>query len=111
MTEQTEHTEQVVPVEPSDEVEDHAYEVAHKRAEELQGYYIHLSVYVAVNLGLFLINALTRDGGTWWFYWPMLGWGIGLVVHTLVTFGGVFSDEWRERKARQLYEKERHRAG
>ena len=61
---------------------------ARKRAEELQGYYIHLSVYVAVNLGLFLINSLTRDGGTWWFYWPMLGWGIGLVVHTLVTFGG-----------------------
>jgi hypothetical protein len=88
--------------------DDDAYRAAKERAEMLQGYYIHLLVYVTVNLGLFLINVVTRgEGGTWWFYWPMLGWGIGVLIHTLVTFGGVFNDEWRERKTQQLYEKER----
>ena len=39
--------------------EDPAYEAAVKRAEELQGYYIHLLVYTIVNGGLFAINLLT----------------------------------------------------
>ena len=79
------------------------YEAAEKRAEDLQGLYTHLLVYGVVNLGLFVINLLTKgDGGTWWFYWPLAGWGIGLAIHVLVTFGGVFSDDWKERKAPDL---------
>ena len=55
-----------------------------------------------------MINLLTKgDGGSWWFYWPLAGWGIGLALHVLVTFGGVFSDEWKERKAAQIYERTR----
>ena len=69
-----------------------------------------LAIWVVLS-AMWLVIDLRDDSSSWWFYWPMLGWGIGLVVHTLVTFGGIFSDEWRERKARQLYEKERHRAG
>ena len=84
------------------------YEAAEKRAEDLQGLYTHLLVYGVVNLGLFVINLLTKgDGGSWWFYWPLAGWGIGLALHVLVTFGGVFSDEWKERKAAQIYERTR----
>lgn len=82
------------------------YEAAEKRAEELQEFYTHLLVYGVVNLGLFVINLLTKgDGGIWWFYWPLAGWGIGLAVHALATFGGVFSDDWKERKAAQIYER------
>jgi hypothetical protein len=84
--------------------DDPAYRAAVKRAEELQGYYTHLLVYLVVNAGLFTINLLTRDGGGgWWFYWPLAGWGIGLVIHTLVTFTGVFSESWKARKAAELY--------
>jgi hypothetical protein len=89
-----------------------AREVADKRAEELQGFYIHLLVYAVVNAGLFAINALTRgDEGGWWFYWPLLGWGIGLLIHTLTTFGPVFSSDWKERKAQELYERSRRAGG
>ena len=88
--------------------DENRYEAAEKRAEDLQGFYTHLLVYGVVNLGLFVINLLTKgDGGTWWFYWPLAGWGIGLAVHALVTFGGVFSDDWKERKAAQIYERTR----
>lgn len=95
-------------VEPKPEERDRAYKAAEERAEMLQGYYIHLLVYVVVNAGLFLINLLTKgsDGG-WWFYWPLAGWGIGVMVHTLVTFSGVFSEGWKERKAAEIYERGR----
>jgi 2TM domain len=84
--------------------EDQAYRSALQRAEELQGYYIHALVYAAVNTGLFLINLFTKgeDGG-WWFFWPLAAWGIGLAIHTMVVFGGVFSEGWKERKADEIY--------
>ena len=82
---------------------DDALARARRRAEELQGFYIHLIVYLVVNAGLFAINALTRgDNGPWWFYWPLLGWGIGLLVHAAVVFFGVFSEDWKERKAQEI---------
>lgn len=84
---------------------DERLEAARRRAEELQGFYIHLVVYVLVNAGLFAINALTRGPGDgWWFYWPLAGWGIGLLIHFAVTFLGVFGEDWKERKARQIFE-------
>jgi hypothetical protein len=88
--------------------DDRAYLAAKKRADALLGFYIHLLAYVSVNIALFVINVLTRnDGGYWWFYWPLAGGGVGLLVHALVAFGGVFSGDWRERKAAQLYERGR----
>lgn len=84
--------------------EDQAYQTALKRAEALQGYYIHLLVYAVVNAGLFLINMLTRgDDGAWWFVWPLAAWGIAVVINTLVVFAGVFTQGWKERKADELY--------
>lgn len=77
------------------------YEAAKRRAENIQGFYVHLIVYVVVNAGLFAINAVSRgEGGAWWFYWPLAGWGIGLLVHA-ATLLRVFSPEWAERKARE----------
>jgi 2TM domain len=90
-------------------VEDPAYRSARKRAEELQGFYVHLLVYIAVNTGFFVLNLFTRaDHGGWWFYWPLTGWGIGLTIHALVTFGGLFSEDWKDRKASELYDRARH---
>jgi hypothetical protein len=84
--------------------EDPAYQGAVKRAEELQGYYIHLLVYTVVNGGLFAINLLTKsDDGEWWFFWPLVGWGIGLAIHTMVLFAGIFSEGWKARKAKEIY--------
>ena len=44
-------------------LETERYQRARKRVEDLKGFYIHLSMYVMVNIGLFLINYLTTD--TW----------------------------------------------
>ena len=100
------------------------FERARRRVRMLQALYIHAAVYVAVNLMLFAINVLTRSpagsvqvpgvtvnagGGDWWFYWPLLGWGIGLAIHAAVvlTFGSGTGTGWEERKIRELMDRER----
>lgn len=87
-------------VESTDE---QAYRWARERAAMLQGLYIHMMVFAVTNIGLFGINYFTRgDDGGWWFYWPLLIWGIGLAIHVLVTVAPVFSEEWVERRAQRI---------
>jgi len=62
-----------------------AYEKAKKRVEAKIGFYIHLAVYVGVNLLLLIIN-LTTSPQYLWFKWPLIGWGIGLVFHGVGIF-------------------------
>lgn len=86
--------------------EDERYKVAKERVEEIKGFYIHLGVYLIVNLGLFAINMITNPDALW-FYWPMLGWGIGVVIHlfALVMEGGLFGPSWEDKKIHQLMQK------
>lgn len=90
--------------------EQELYRKAEKRVKEIKEFYTHAGVYVVINTGLFLINMLTSPG-IWWFYWPAVGWGIGLVIHGFTVFGlGAFlGPEWEERKIKELVEKEKSR--
>ena len=49
------------------------------------GFYIHLTAYLVVNALLLFINLATSSGHLW-FQWPLLGWGIGIIAHAVVTF-------------------------
>lgn len=84
-----------------------AYKRAKKRLDELKGFYGHLLSYVLVIPFLILINYMTYWGYKW-FWWPMLGWGIGLAVHALGVFGKdkIFGKEWEERKIKEYMDKE-----
>lgn len=44
------------------------------------GFKIHFGVYLAVNLLLAVINLLTTPAHLW-FFWPLAGWGIGVIAH------------------------------
>lgn len=85
--------------------EQEAYEKARKRVEAKIGFYIHLGIYVAVNILLVIINLLTSREYLW-FKWPLMGWGIGVLFHGLGVF--VFSRESsiKERMIRKEMEKE-----
>ncbi len=87
---------------------DERYRLAKRRVRVLKGFYIHLATYIAVMALLLLIDFLT--GGGWWFYWPLLGWGIGIVAHAFTVFGirGFLGSDWEEKKTRDLMNK-RHR--
>ena len=77
---------------------DDRYRRAKRRVGVLKGFYIHLATYIGVIGLLLLIDFLT--GGGWWFYWPLLGWGIGIIAHAFTVFGikGFLGSEWEEKK-------------
>ncbi|HDR7786402.1 histidine kinase [Bacillus cereus] len=84
---------------------DENYLRAKKRVENLKAFYIHLALYILVNLMLFFIN-ISSDSSKLWFLYPLAGWGIGIVIHGLTTFSfGIFGKEWEERKIKEYMEK------
>lgn len=87
--------------------EQERYERALARAKEMRAFYGTLVLYFIVNFGLFIIDMATPGGP--WFFWPIIGWGIGMVIWaaTLFGIGGRFGDDWVERKARNLMEDEK----
>ena len=68
---------------------------ARRRVALKMGFYTHAGVYVLVNLGLFAISLVSGTGR--WHLWPLLGWGIGLAIHGIVTFINLRGDGVRER--------------
>lgn len=84
---------------------DERYRRAKRRVAVIKSFYIHLFTYIGVITLLFIIDFLTPGG--WWFYWPLLGWGIAVVAHAFTVFGitGFLGSGWEERKIRELMDK------
>jgi hypothetical protein len=79
------------------------YRSALCRVRQLRGFYTHLSVYLAVNAGLLVINLISAPGRLW-VVWPLAGWGIAILIHAAgVFFGGRWlGAEWERRKVQEL---------
>lgn len=45
----------------------------------------HLIIYIAVISLLAIINLLATPGYIW-FKWPLLGWGIAIVIHAISVY-------------------------
>ena len=82
------------------------YLIAKKKVENLKGFYIHLTVYITVNILLFATNYLTYDG-YWWFIFPLLGWGIGITIHGVTTYLDYNrrSLNWQEKKIKEYMDR------
>jgi sensor histidine kinase YesM len=83
--------------------EQDAYYKAKKRVEEIKGFYSNLLSYCIVIPFLIFINYRT----SWnfqWFWFPMLGWGMGLTFHAFGVFG--YGKSWEERKIQEILKKE-----
>jgi hypothetical protein len=89
------------------------YENARKRIKEIKGFYIHLLVYVFVNIAIFIMS--TRDEGILEGlthlsnYSTIFFWGIGLLAHWVSVFGSnlFFGKNWEEKKIKELMEKDK----
>lgn len=81
-----------------------AYEIAQKRVKKKKEFFQHFTSYIAVGTFLFALNVATSFGD-WWFYFPMMGWGIGLTIHYFTVFGipGVakYDEAWEEEAIQQ----------
>lgn len=76
---------------------------ARRRVRELKRFYLSLGAYVPTIAGLFALN-LATSSGSWWFHYAAIGWGIGLAIRAVKTFGllGAGTSEWEERKVAEL---------
>jgi hypothetical protein len=52
---------------------------------EVRRFFLHAFVYVSVNTLLIVVNLFTSPT-LYWFYWPLLGWGVALAAHGYVVF-------------------------
>jgi len=86
------------------------YFKAKKRVEEIKGFYGNLIAYVVVNLGLLAINLLTSPNHLW-FYWPMIGWGVGVFFHGMKVFNYMpfLGKDWEEQKIKEFMDKEKEK--
>ena len=80
-----------------------AYEKAAKRVEELKGFYGNLISYCIFIPFLFFVNYMTSPK-YWWAFWPMFGWGIGVVAHAIQVFG--IGRDWEEKQIRKYMQRE-----
>ncbi len=85
--------------------EDMAYARAKKRVEQLKGFYGNLTSYCIVIPTLAIINYFTFWGFQW-FWFPMLGWGLGLSFHAFGVFG--YGKSWEERKIQEILNKDKN---
>ncbi|MFC1715643.1 sensor domain-containing protein [Candidatus Poribacteria bacterium] len=89
-----------------DERYEERYKEAKEKVEAIKGFYIHLITYVCVNGFLIAVNLITSRR-TLWFYWPLLGWGAGVLAHGIGVFGfdGLLGKDWEKKKIREIMEK------
>src|SRR5215213_10138290 len=59
--------------------------LAHKRAGAKLGWYVHLAIYVLVNLSIFAAAHFGFRSRPWNPF-AMIGWGLGLALHGLSVF-------------------------
>jgi hypothetical protein len=85
-----------------------AYRRARRRVRSIRGFYVHVAVFVAVNILLHLINFVATPK-VYWAFWPLVGWGIGLLAHGLAAYRWMpfLGKDWEERKIRELMDKDR----
>jgi hypothetical protein len=82
---------------------------ARRRVGRKIGFGIHALVFVLVNLGLFAINATTGDPH--WARFPLMGWGLGLAIHGVVTFIALQGEGLRRSLLQREIEQLRRNAG
>ncbi|RAR70104.1 2TM domain-containing protein [Flavobacterium aciduliphilum] len=88
-------------------LEEERYYEAKKQVEALKGFYGNLIAYIAFNIFFLIINLKTSPEHLW-FFWPLLGWGIGVFFHAMkvFNFSPFFGRNWEKRKIKEFLEKE-----
>ena len=93
------------------------YAIAKGKVEKLRAFYVHLSVYLIVNIALYLVKivrnllngesfkeaALDFDFFSLWVIW-----GLALAIHAFATFGMdlIFGNDWERKRIKKYMEEE-----
>lgn len=98
-------TKQVTFMETPKLSENSEFNRAKKRVQALKGFYGNLTSYCIIIPALIFIN-LTFSPQYHWFWFSLVGWGIGLSIHAFTVFG--YGYNWEERKIQELLNKEKN---
>jgi hypothetical protein len=92
-------------------LEEQKYLKAKKRVKRIKGFYTHLSIYCVVIPTIIFVN-LKFEPHFHWFWFSLIGWGMGLFCHWLSVFGirllGIETN-WEERKIKEIMEQENNK--
>jgi hypothetical protein len=99
-------------------IQEDSYLRAKKRVKDIKGFYIHLIVYIVINIFIsgVILYGLIKSGdnfedaiSNFAVYATWIFWGIGMFFHWLAVFGfkrlGLGKD-WEERKIKEMMEKD-----
>lgn len=92
----------------SENIESNRYLRAVEQVEEIKGFYSSLIAYFIVIPILIYIN-LTYVPQFHWFWFPMLGWGIGMIFQGFKAFSynRILGRNWEERKIKEFMESDK----
>jgi hypothetical protein len=92
---------------------DERYDLAYKRVKRIKGFYVHLMVYVLVNIFLICERHYGKSSENeifwrWETFSTVVFWGIGLLAHGISVFGKniFFGHDWEEKKIKEFMDKE-----
>ncbi|WP_282117356.1 2TM domain-containing protein [Cellulophaga baltica] len=95
---------------------------AEQRIKALKGFYIHLTVYILVNIMISTVSVVGNMSSgdsfieaftTFGTFSTAIFWGIGVFFHgaKVFEFNPFFSKEWEERKIKQYLEEDTNEIG
>jgi hypothetical protein len=84
--------------------EEEIRKIATQRVQAKKGFYIHLTVYILVNLMLIAIWYFTGARHYFWPMWVLLFWGIGLIVNGVTVFA-IRDMGWEKREVEKEIER------
>tara|TARA_R110001632_G_scaffold23425_3_gene66318 strand:- start:13974 stop:15332 length:1359 start_codon:yes stop_codon:yes gene_type:complete len=94
----------------SEDLENSKYVLAVERVEKLKEFYQNLASYLIVMPFLIFIN-LNYSPRFQWFWFPLFGWGIGVLFHWLEAnnYNIFLGSNWEEKKIKEMMEEENKR--
>ena len=93
------------------------HRAARKRVKAKKGFYAHLASYLAVGAFFLAMNLITfGESREIWFFYPLLPWGVGLLIHYFTIFGlpgrqRAMSESWEEAQMQKELERLRRQHG
>ncbi len=101
-------TKKISFMEPAHAITKDRYLKAQKKVEDLKVFYGNLTSFILINTGLIILNLVTSPRYLWFFY-PLLGWGFGVLLHAMSVFNYMpfLNRDWEEKKIKELMNKEK----
>ncbi|SDX32249.1 hypothetical protein SAMN05444411_104207 [Lutibacter oricola] len=96
-------TQQTKTMRTSENIENNRYLRAVEQVEEIKGFYSSLIAYFIV-IPIFMYINLNYVPQFHWFWFPMLGWGIGMIFQGFKAFSynPILGKGWEERKIKEF---------